>query len=312
VDPPANVIGAVLNQVVDSADAEGAMTPAPTTATAMLANSLAAMLIAIGASSLAIAFMVLPSSPCRTCSVDRPIQRKHITRQPLIVKPTSVRVREMPSVERPNTAEQPPVRSRGPGATREAILEAARQRLLEEGLARLSTRSVAEAAGVPLSQLHYHFGSKRGLILALLEYENARRLARQTAMYGEEHPLWQRYEQACDFLEDDLESGYVSVLQEMIAAGWSDPAIGDGVRELLRGWFDLLTEIAATAEREFGPFEPFPPQELAALIGLAFMGGESMILLGFDRQEVPVRSALRRVGVLIRQLEEGGGRDAGS
>ena len=35
-------------------------------------------------------------------------------------------------------------------------------------------------------------------------------------------PLWQRYEQACDFLEDDLESGYVRVLQEMIAAGWSN------------------------------------------------------------------------------------------
>jgi hypothetical protein len=37
-----------------------------------------------------------------------------------------------------------------------------------------------------------------------------------------------------------------------------------------------------------------------------------MLLLGFDRQEWPVRSALRRVGVLIRQLEEGGGPDAGT
>ena len=41
-------------------------------------------------------------------------------------------------------------------------------------------------------------------------------------------PLWRRYEQACDFLEDDLESGYVRVLQEMIAAGWSTPEIADG------------------------------------------------------------------------------------
>ena len=40
-------------------------------------------------------------------------------------------------------------------------------------------------------------------------------------MYGQDVPLWRRYEQACDFLEDDLESGYVRVLQEMIAAGWS-------------------------------------------------------------------------------------------
>ena len=60
------------------------------------------------------------------------------------------------------------------------------------------------------------------MVLALLEAENRRRLARQTAMYAQDVPLWRRYEQACDFLEDDLESGYVRVLQEMIAAGWSN------------------------------------------------------------------------------------------
>ncbi|MEA2124047.1 MAG: hypothetical protein QOI80_829, partial [Solirubrobacteraceae bacterium] len=81
--------------------------------------------------------------------------------------------------------------------TRGTILEAARQRVLDEGIARLSTRSVAEAAGVPLSQLHYHFGSKQQLILDVLEAEDERRLARQTEMYAEGRPLWQRYEQAC-------------------------------------------------------------------------------------------------------------------
>jgi AcrR family transcriptional regulator len=192
-----------------------------------------------------------------------------------------------------------------------AILEAARHRLLDEGFARLSTRSVADAAGVPLSQLHYHFGSKQQLILSVLEAEDARRLARQTAMYGEDRPLWQRYEQACDFLEDDLDSGYVRVLQEMIAAGWSDGAIGARVKEILQGWLELLTVVARDAERDFGPLGPFPAEEFAALVGQAFMGGESMLLLGFDRQEWPVRSALRRVGILIRALEEGGN-DAGT
>ena len=55
-------------------------------------------------------------------------------------------------------------------------------------------------------------------------------------MYAEDAPLWQRYEQACDFLEDDLDSGYVRVLQEMIAAGWSNAELGAAVRELLGGW----------------------------------------------------------------------------
>ena len=112
-----------------------------------------------------------------------------------------------------------------PADTRTLIMEAARRRLLADGYAGLSTRKVADDAPVPLSQLHYHFGSKQGLILQLLEDENQRRLDRQSSMYAEDAPLWKRYERACDYLEDDLESGYVRVLHEMIAAGWSNAEI---------------------------------------------------------------------------------------
>ena len=117
--------------------------------------------------------------------------------------------------------------------TRAKILAAVRSALLEVGYASLSTRRIAEVAGVPLSQIHYHFGSKQNLVLELLEDENSRRLSRQTAMYESEMPLWKQWVQACDFLEDDLESGYVRVLQEMTAAGWSDPDIARAVGQAL-------------------------------------------------------------------------------
>jgi AcrR family transcriptional regulator len=192
--------------------------------------------------------------------------------------------------------------------TRTLILDAARSRLLADGYAGLSTRKVAEEAQVPLSQLHYHFGSKQGLILALFAEENQRRLARQRSMYAEDAPLWQRYEQACDYLEDDLDSGYVRVLQESIAAGWSNQEVGAAVRELLGGWFGLLAEVAGEAEGRHGPLGPFTAEEVATLVGCAFFGSEALLLLGFDRQLLPIRSALRRIGVVIRQLEEGPGR----
>ena len=184
------------------------------------------------------------------------------------------------------------------------ILDAARNRLLTDGYAGLSTRKVAEEAGVPVSQLHYHFVSKQGLILALFEEENQRRLARQRSMYAEDAPLWQRYERACDFLEDDLDSGYVRVLQELIAAGWSNAELGAAVRDLLGGWVALLAEVAREAERRHGRLGPFTAEELATLVASAFFGSEELLLLGFDREVLPIRSALRRVGVLIRQLEE--------
>ncbi|HXQ56748.1 MAG TPA: TetR/AcrR family transcriptional regulator [Actinomycetes bacterium] len=191
--------------------------------------------------------------------------------------------------------------------TRTLITDAARCRLLAGGSAGLSTRKVAEEAGVPVSQLHYHFGSKGGLILALFEEENRRRLDRQRSMYAEDLPLWQRYERACDYLEDDLDSGYVRVLQEMVAAGWSNEEVGNAVRELLGGWFQLLAEVAREAERRHGPLGPFTADEVATLVTTSFIGSEALLLLGFDRQLMPIRAALRRVGLVIRALEEGAG-----
>ena len=188
--------------------------------------------------------------------------------------------------------------------TSEAILAAARTRLLADGYAGLSTRKVAQEAGVPLSQVHYHFGSKGGMVLALLAAENERRLERQTTMYAEDVALWRRYERACDFLEDDLESGYVRVLQEMIAAGWSTPDIGAATREMVAGWYEMLTDVATEAADRFGGLGPFSPSEAAALIVNAFIGAEALLLLGFDRHQMPIRASLRRIGELIRTAEE--------
>ncbi len=188
--------------------------------------------------------------------------------------------------------------------TRSVLLDAARRRILVDGYAGLSTRKVAAEAGVPLSQLHYHFGSKAGLILALLEDENRRRLERQTTMYSRDEPLWERYERACDVLEDDLDSGYVRVLQEMIGAGWSNPELGDAVRELLAGWFDLLIAVARHTEREHGSLGPFTAEEAGTLVGSAFLGSEALLLLGFDEERLPIRAALRRIGSLIKAVEE--------
>jgi hypothetical protein len=91
----------------------------------------------------------------------------------------------------------------------------------------------------------------------------------------------------------------------MIAAGWSNPELGDAVRELVGGWFALLTEVSREAEQRHGPLGPFPADEIGALVGAAFIGAEALLLLGFDRKVLPIRSALRRFSVVIRQLGEG-------
>lgn len=191
------------------------------------------------------------------------------------------------------------------------LLTAARTCLFSDGYAGLSTRKIAQTAGVPLSQVHYHFGSKQGMVLALLEAENRRRLDRQATMYAQDAPLWRRYEQACDFLEDDIDSGFVRVLQEMIAAGWSTPEIAEAAKQMLAGWYEILTKVAREAAETLGGLGPFTPEEVASLIGNVFLGAEALLLLGFDRHEIPIRSALRRIGEAIRIAEERGIRSNG-
>ena len=188
--------------------------------------------------------------------------------------------------------------------TRLRILAAAKAALLDVGYASLSTRGITEAARVPLSQIHYHFGSKQKLMLAVLDMENQQRLARQAAMYRSNLPLWKQWQQACDFFDEDLESGYVRVLMEMTAAGWSNREIADAVSAEVQGWFDLLAEVARRAADQFGSLGPFTPQEVAALAGLPFLGAEAVILLGLDESKIAARPALRKIGELLRLLED--------
>ena len=189
-----------------------------------------------------------------------------------------------------------------------AILEAARAAILADGYAALSTRRVAELAGVPLSQIHYHFGSKRQLVLAVLAAENARLLERQAEMYDAPEPLWVRWDRACDFLDADLRSGYVRILQEMIAAGWSDAEVASSVREMIERLVHRCSADVARREAERGgDLGPFTPEEVGALMGLPFIGAESMSLLGVSEDVLPARSALRKVGAVLRQMTDQGG-----
>jgi AcrR family transcriptional regulator len=184
------------------------------------------------------------------------------------------------------------------------VLEAAKKVLRQNGYSKLSTRDVAAAAGVPLSQIHYHFGSKQGMVLALFDHLNSQLLDRQDAMFHDSTlMLSQQWERACDYLDEDIASGYVRVLQELIAASWADSPVAKVIQAGLMGWFKLLVELARRAEREFGGLGPFKADEVAALVGVAFLGAESGYLLGLEKKGLPIRQSLRRFGDLIRIME---------
>ena len=57
----------------------------------------------------------------------------------------------------------------GPHALRERILDAARQRFIQQGYQGLSMRQIAQAVGVSKPAIYYHFQDKEQLFLAVID-----------------------------------------------------------------------------------------------------------------------------------------------
>jgi AcrR family transcriptional regulator len=178
------------------------------------------------------------------------------------------------------------------------ILKATRALVLEHGYASLSTRKVAARAHVPLSQIHYHFGSKEQLVLRMLDAENERLLERQSTLYAGDEPLSQQWATACNYLDEDLNSGYVRILHEMLAAGLSSAVVGARVHSMIQGWSRVLTEAARRHDANGFSFAPLTIEQVVALTCAAFIGSEVLILAGLEK-ELPLREALRAIGSVI-------------
>ena len=166
-------------------------------------------------------------------------------------------------------------------STEQRILGSARACLLRSGYGAVSTRSVAEGAGVPLSQIHYYFGSKRQLLLTVLESENARLLERQRALYAGPEPLSVQWQRACDYLDEDLHSGYVRILHELWGQSYSDPDLAVALREAISGWHELIADVIHRAfDQDILQRLGLTPAGVAALVVASFLGAEIEILLG--------------------------------
>ena len=188
-------------------------------------------------------------------------------------------------------------------ATRDRIVDAARDVLIEHGHGGASTRAVADRAGVRLSLVHYHFGGKQGLLVEVLERENEQLLVRQRKLFAAPGPLSEKWRIACDLLDDDVGSGYVRLLWELWAAGLADPELATRWRAATAGWRDLLTDVFAAWVEELDVDSPLSPRGLATFTAHIFQGIEVEMLAGVTEAEAPHREVLDAVGAMIAQAE---------
>lgn len=88
----------------------------------------------------------------------------------------------------------PPKHATG-DSTRAALMDAATDVFIEEGFKAARVQDIAERAGVRLSAINYHFGSKEGLYLAVLQHHAAASLAHSPLLHANpDAPLRERFD----------------------------------------------------------------------------------------------------------------------
>jgi len=154
-----------------------------------------------------------------------------------------------------------------------ALLDAAERLLVSEGYARISTRRLAQEAGVNHGLVHYYFGSMEELFVQVLERFTGRLIERQREMYAADVPFIEKWRTAWRFHEQDLAAGYPKIWHELQAMAWNRPELGERVARVNDEWRGVLRDALGRALREYGLDSGGPPLEavvcLVMLIGQA-------------------------------------------
>jgi AcrR family transcriptional regulator len=146
----------------------------------------------------------------------------------------------------------------------EALLDAAERLLVEVGYAGITTRRLAEEAGVNHGLVHYYFGSIENVLVRTLERFTKRLIERQRAMYAApEIPFIEKWRTAMRYLVAD-DVAYEKVWCELRALSWNRPELREPVARVDAEWRAVLTEAFAEPRRRYGI--EIPLDELVSLV----------------------------------------------
>jgi AcrR family transcriptional regulator len=185
---------------------------------------------------------------------------------------------------------------------REAIVSAAARCIIDRGHAALSTRAVAAAAGVNQSLIHYYFGTRERLLLAVLEQMNQALLKRQAEMFEAPTTFADKWAQACRFYQEDLASGYVRLLIELTALGAVNPTVETEMRKLRGQWRALLERVVGEALDHFA-IRSVSAEVVTTYVVAFWYGMEMEMVLGVAEEEGHYWSALSAFERFLRWLD---------
>jgi AcrR family transcriptional regulator len=148
-------------------------------------------------------------------------------------------------------------------AAEEALLDAAERLLVDVGYAGITTRRLAEEAGVNHGLVHYYFGSNENLLVRALERFTEGLIARQRELYSADMPFVEKWRTAMRYLVSE-DVTYEKIWLELQALAWNNADLRARLARVNNEWRAVLTEAFAEPHRELNI--PMPLEALVSLV----------------------------------------------
>ncbi|MCD9878137.1 TetR/AcrR family transcriptional regulator [Streptomyces guryensis] len=187
--------------------------------------------------------------------------------------------------------------------TKAKLLEGALRTLTEQGIAKVSARTIATAAGVNQALVFYHFGSVDELLAAACRYGAEQSVARYRERFSAVTSLSELLAMGREMHEAERAGGHVALLGQLLAGAQTHASLGPATAAGLDLWIAEIEKVLTRvlADTPLGEFAD--PAGLARAVAAAFVGIE--LYEGVDAEGASAAlDALEQLGVVVAVLEE--------
>ena len=149
-----------------------------------------------------------------------------------------------------------------------SLMDAAERLLYEVGYAGVTTRAVAEAAGVNHGLVHYYFGSMEELLTQTLERFVEELALALEALYTDPNLTFsEKWRLGSQFWVDEPTSRFPKILLELLAMGWNMPDLRTQLTEVHARFRGIFEHHFGQALRDYGLDETqFPLKVIVAAV----------------------------------------------
>ena len=187
--------------------------------------------------------------------------------------------------------------------TRDRLLQGTIEALRVQGIAGVSARTIAAAAGVNQALVFYHFGSVDELLAAAAMWSTEQQVAEYRERFERVRSLRELQKVGRDLHAWESAAGNVTVLGQMLAGAQTNPAIAAATKDALALWTVEIERVLARvlADSPLGEVADVPG--LARAVAASFIGMELLAAVDPAGDKAAFR-ALDQLGALLEYLDD--------